>query len=301
MLLAFLMKLRSPFFLGGRHRLQVPCDLQKSKDATWFETALQVVYVTWQYSSTIAKSEELKLKSPGNKVPSIVRRNSSFVGIAKSVLNFSPAFDKEHGMSFLAARIVDIVDDMHLFDHLTDDSPHTYQVIIQVAKFLFQRPNIRNIIEEIDEEETGSRTLGVSRLNDKILLLSWTEDGLTLFFAASQYIKNQKEHHPFHVPSFYKSKKGLFRELCRRYQERDKTASSLFPSFFCRAPSATDTRSKCIDKVLFNTRASTSTTSRLNRTVERAQQTTAAAPGSVCKQFTNLNRSLLHHRTLQLS
>lgn len=52
-------------------------------------------------------------------VTSIACRNSSFVAIVLSVMNLSPAFEKEHGLSIVATRMVCIVDDMILSDFLT--------------------------------------------------------------------------------------------------------------------------------------------------------------------------------------
>lgn len=70
----------------------------------------------------IAETEELKLTDFTKKVTSIVYRDFSFVAIVKSILNFRAAFEKKHGVLFLATQVVDIVDDMVLSDILTGNS-----------------------------------------------------------------------------------------------------------------------------------------------------------------------------------
>lgn len=92
-------------------------------------------------------------------------------------------------MSFLAAWMVDIVEDMGLYDILTGNMLLTYQRYIRFAKLLLQRTMILNEIVDIDGVNNGNRTLGISHL-DKTLNLSWTEDGLLLVHAALEYVRN---------------------------------------------------------------------------------------------------------------
>lgn len=58
---------------------------------------------------------------------SIVHRDFSFVAIVESVIKFRAAILKEHGASFVAARMVDIVGDIILSDFLSGNSPHKYK------------------------------------------------------------------------------------------------------------------------------------------------------------------------------
>lgn len=69
-----------------------------------------------------------------------MRRNYSIIAIRKFLINFSAAFEREHDVSFLAARMADVVKDIISSDFLTDNSPQIYQHYIRVAKFLFRRP-----------------------------------------------------------------------------------------------------------------------------------------------------------------
>lgn len=101
-----------------------------------------------------------------NMVTSVVYRDSSFVAIAKSVINFNIAFDTEHGEFLLAARMGNIVMDMFLADFLTGNGPLVYQCNIMVRKTFNKRLNIFNNIEDNEGEESGSRALGISHLYD---------------------------------------------------------------------------------------------------------------------------------------
>lgn len=53
-------------------------------------------------------------------------------------MNFGAVFEKEHFLSFFAARVVDIVEDKVLYDLMSGNSLQRYQHNIRVAKFLFQ-------------------------------------------------------------------------------------------------------------------------------------------------------------------
>lgn len=79
-------------------------------------------------------------------------RDSSFVAIMKSVLNFIDAFQMKHRVSFLASQMVDIVNDMVAFESLTSNSCQTYYYCILIAKFSQQRAEIIYMIEQIDRE-----------------------------------------------------------------------------------------------------------------------------------------------------
>lgn len=82
-----------------------------------------------------------------------MRRDSGSVAVVKSVTNFSAAFKKKHGVFFLAAWMVDFVEDMVSSKFVTSNSSQTHQRHILAAKFLLQRPNFLIISEKKDREE----------------------------------------------------------------------------------------------------------------------------------------------------
>lgn len=136
--------------LNGSHWLQALRDLQKSKDVALVEAFLLVRCVLLRDGLQLAKMETLKMQNVANNVTSIVHRDSSFVVVLKSVMTFSAAFEKEHGGTSFDTQIIDIVDNMIKSNFVTGNSRQTYQGYILVKKFLFQRPSIPNIIEDID-------------------------------------------------------------------------------------------------------------------------------------------------------
>lgn len=170
-----------------------------------------------------------------------MRRDKPLVSTVKSVIDFSTAFEESQGVSILAARMVDIAEHIDSSDILFGNNLQTYHRYILVVKMRFQRPDIFCIIENMDEEETGSRTLGISRLEDGTLVSSRTEKRPLLVRAASQYVPNPMKHKLFHTPFFYKSGGDLLRELHDLYQERDTTGGLSFSIFLPRAPSANKT------------------------------------------------------------
>lgn len=108
--------------------------------------------------------------------------------MAKSVTQFSAAFEKEHGLLFLAARMVNIVKDTVISDFLSENSPSRYKRNIRVAKYFLPRHIICKSIDDINEEETGSAMYEVPQLDDGTLFSSSTGEGPLLDRAASQYV-----------------------------------------------------------------------------------------------------------------
>lgn len=98
-------------------------DFQTAEDTVYAEASLLRRCVARHNGRPIAKTEPLKLSNLPNKVTSIVRRDSSFLAIVKSVINFSDVFKEERGVSYLAARGVDIVMNMVLFSVLSGIKP----------------------------------------------------------------------------------------------------------------------------------------------------------------------------------
>lgn len=88
----------------------------------------------------------LKLSNFANKVISVVCCDSPFLLIAQSVTNLSATFEKEHGMSFSAARRVHFDEDMVSPDFLSGNSLHTSDCYIKMTNFLLERPIILSII-----------------------------------------------------------------------------------------------------------------------------------------------------------
>lgn len=155
----------------------------------------------------IVEAEALKLSILASDVTSIACHNFSVSALVKSVTNFSAALEKEHCVCFLAARMGDIVGKILLFHFLSGSRAQTYHCYVQVVTFLHKCTNNLNIIENIDGEKTGSKTLCILHLNDEILLSSWIEKEPLLVRAICQYIRNQMRHNPVHALSFNKSGK----------------------------------------------------------------------------------------------
>lgn len=239
--------------LDGRSRLQTPRGVERSRDVPWSDTPLLVRCITKHDACPIAEVEALKLSNLANKGTSIVRCNSSFVAIVKLVIIFSASFEKAHCGSFLAAQMNNIVEDMFSFNFLSGNSIQTYQHHIRVAKSFLQRSNIVNIIENIGAEETGSRTLSISHLNDGSLFSSSTEEGLLLSRVASQYVRNQTKHNPFYAPCLYKIEMGLLSKFHSPCQERSATSVPTIFAFLRAASSANETTAASTEQIFIIT------------------------------------------------
>lgn len=137
---------------------------QKVTDVARIEVYLLLRCVTRHDGRPIAETEELKLSSLSNKATRTVRKYILFIAIVKSEMNFSAAFTKDDGVFCLAARIVDNVDNMALFEFLTANIPQTCQCYIPVTGFLLHHSNNFSTIEDI-VEKTGFSTLRVSHFD----------------------------------------------------------------------------------------------------------------------------------------
>lgn len=84
--------------------------------------------------------------------------------------------------------MVDIVEVRVSSDILTGNSSQTYQRYFWTVKFLIRCLNIFKIIEGNYGEETGSRTLRISHIDNETLFVSWIEDGPLLVRAVSEYV-----------------------------------------------------------------------------------------------------------------
>lgn len=122
----------------------------------WVEAPLLWRCVTRHEGHPIAHTEAIKLNNVSNKLTGLIWRDSSFVEVMKFVLNFIVAFQRGHGVSFIAVRMVDIVDDMLSSDIMTSNSRQKYYGYIRKAKFFQQLPKNFDVVEQVDGEETGA-------------------------------------------------------------------------------------------------------------------------------------------------
>lgn len=134
-------KVVSVTLLDGRHRLQSPRELSKTGDVAWAEAPPIVLWVTRHDGSPNAETEVFNLSTLENEVSSIVPRDFPSVVVLKSVIDYSSAFNQKNCMSFLAARMVDIVENMVLSNFLTRNRSQTYQRYIRAAKVFFLTPH----------------------------------------------------------------------------------------------------------------------------------------------------------------
>lgn len=89
------------------------------------------------YGSPVLETEALMLINLANKENIIVRQVPLLVLIVKMVINFSAAFVKEHGVSFLADRMMDFVTDMVMSISCPAISLKHTSAIFEWQSFLF--------------------------------------------------------------------------------------------------------------------------------------------------------------------
>lgn len=114
--------------LNKKHLLQTLRDLQKKRDVARVEAFLLARCVTRHDGRQILKTEALKFSILPNNLNSFVRRDSSFVSLIKLVINIRAILEKEHGVPFLAAQMMNIFVDMVSSDFLSGNGSQTHRI-----------------------------------------------------------------------------------------------------------------------------------------------------------------------------
>lgn len=143
-------------------------------------------------------------------------------------MNFRFAFEKEHGVSFFAAQLVDIDEDIASIVSLTSNGPQTYQRCICDAKKLHKRPYFLHIAQNVLGKKTRARTLEIAHCDNETLFSSWVVEEPFKVRIRSKYVKNSTKHHPFHAPFFCKSENYLSHKFHSLYWERETISSLSF-------------------------------------------------------------------------
>lgn len=117
----------------GRHQLQALRDIHKQGDFALVEASLLARCVARQDGRANTETEAVKLNNLSSNFTIFVRRNSTLVVVAKSFIKFGAKFGKELGLSFLAAKMVRIVEEIVSSDILTGTCLQTYQRYIRAA------------------------------------------------------------------------------------------------------------------------------------------------------------------------
>lgn len=159
-------KAASVVLLDESHRLQSLLDVLNAINVARVEATLLVRYAMRHKGRSIAELESFKVNNFANMAVSILCRNFSFVAMIKSVMSFKEAFKKEQSVSFLAARMVNIVERMTSSDLPTSTRIQTYKCYIRLVTFFFQCPNTFNSLTDTNGDKTGAMTLGISHLDD---------------------------------------------------------------------------------------------------------------------------------------
>lgn len=105
-------KAASVVLLNGRHRIQALRDLRKAVDVALVEVHMLVRIVTRNDNCLTAEMGAFKLRNFADNATSIVCRDYLFIAIVETVISLNAAFKKEHGVSFLAVRMVDNFEDI---------------------------------------------------------------------------------------------------------------------------------------------------------------------------------------------
>lgn len=137
----------------GRHRLQTLRELQSDYNLQWLLVLILVVCITPNYGKSITHTEALKHRKLANNESFLVRRGVPFIASLKTLLKFAAMFEKEHGVSFSATQIVEIVGDIQVPELLTAVSFEIYNRYIRVVRFINERKENFRAPDILDVEE----------------------------------------------------------------------------------------------------------------------------------------------------
>lgn len=179
----------------------------------WIQQNIPVRFIVREDIVVIRKSEGIKLSKLKNKVTVNVRYDSTFLDHMKTILNFSPIFKKKYDEKIFATGIVDKAKDMIAFDLLAEMSAQSYYRYFLVAKMMLTHEGFFALIESLNGDDAGSKSLDISHLHDIGLYTATTKEPLILISTASNFVKNPNTPAFFHVRTFYSSAKTFLGKL----------------------------------------------------------------------------------------
>lgn len=84
-----------------------------------------------------------------------MRHESTFVDLMKTILNFATAFENENKVKFVAAGIMDTVNDMSVSDLVTGMRTKYYDQYVWVAKMLLNEKSVLGLVGGPNGDDTG--------------------------------------------------------------------------------------------------------------------------------------------------
>lgn len=95
----------------------------------------------------ITEGKGIELRQLANAVTGIVRSDSTFMDLIKTIFNVSILFQKDYHEKLVATRTLDILTDMMGSDFLTGMSAQFYYRYIQVAKRILKLHSILSLLK----------------------------------------------------------------------------------------------------------------------------------------------------------
>lgn len=117
----------------------------------------------------VCRTKGITLRRILNKVTGILRCDSTFVNLMKTVMNFAVTFEKCYGEKFVATSTLDTVKDMigsHFLKIMRSLSYYRYD---RVAKKILKHESILALVESQHDDTAVSKRLGIIQWDDKWL------------------------------------------------------------------------------------------------------------------------------------
>lgn len=113
----------------------------------------------------------------------IVHCNNAFVDLMVTIVSFVTVFEKKYSEKFVASRLVETVQEIIVFDFLTERGVQSFYRYILSTKLLRKKNGVLTLMESLNSNVIGSESLAISHLGDVGLYMATTEK-LTIFIGA---------------------------------------------------------------------------------------------------------------------
>lgn len=97
----------------------------------------------------ISEAERIKLTNLASELPGVVRRDSKFVGLVKTILNFALAFEEDENKKLGATRSVDILKDLIGPEFLKGMSSQSYYRHIWMASMILRYKGVLSLVRRL--------------------------------------------------------------------------------------------------------------------------------------------------------
>lgn len=135
-------------------------------------------------------------------------------------------------LSFVDARVLEIVDDMMLSNFLAANPKATFARYIRVAKSMIKKESVPPLLVSLFMDAPVLTTPGITHINDAGFYISTAEVIFLMTQAADAFVKNDHKLAAFYASALYSQVKALLDEIRIHHMEQSELGFPTVALFF---------------------------------------------------------------------